>query len=245
MNVICNLQTRIIIICFIFLIIETWTLQPPLQLRELPVSSSSFSEIPNSLSHLQHLEKFKLIGYESSALPEEFCFSRSLQYLELKYSYDLRRLPDSFGNLRNLKSISLKKCIRLEVLPDSIKYLSELQRINLDGCKSLEVLPNALGTLTNLREINLSGCKKLKMLPKFYHNLINSQAIILAGCKSLEMLPNSIGELTNLQEINVDSVDSKCLDLHIVRVESSSCFSTALHSLCVRVDEYQGFHSIF
>eukprot|EP00253_Pinus_taeda_P034369 PITA_34369 len=211
--------------------------EAPLELRELYITASRLSKIPDSIGQLKHLEMIVLRGDDSASklplktLPDEFCQLLSLKHLKLSHCSFLRSLPDSFGNLTKLQHIELY-CPNLLMLPNSFGNLIELKFLRLYGCHRLTISSETLGKITTLENFYLSGrtleIRKLppqltyqrflqemhlelyfKELPSDIGNLCNLKFLTL-GSFCLEMLPPSFGHLRSLEELTFICCPLKC-----------------------------------
>eukprot|EP00253_Pinus_taeda_P023125 PITA_23125 len=210
--------------------------EAPLELRELYISASRLSKIPDSIGQLKHLEKIVLggdnihsISYcRLKTLPDEFCQLLSLKHLELINCSSLSSLPDSFGNLTKLQHIELF-CPDLLMLPNSFENLIELEFLSLLRCDQLIIYSETLGKITTLENFYLSGCTTelppqltsqrflremflevdFKELPSDFGNLCNLENLVLES-SCLEMLPPSFGHLRSLEKLTFGGCPLKC-----------------------------------
>eukprot|EP00253_Pinus_taeda_P008147 PITA_08147 len=210
--------------------------EAPLALRELYISASRLSKIPDSIGQLKHLEKI-VLGDDNiysqlplKTLPDEFCQLLSLKHLELMNCSSLSSLPDSFGNLTKLQHIHLSQCRKLLMLPNSFGNLIELKFLSLSQCDQLTIYSETLGKITTLENFYLlSRCTTefppqltyqrflremflqfdFKELPSDFGNLCNLETLVLEST-CLEMLPPSFGYLRSLEELRFIGCPLKC-----------------------------------
>ncbi|RID69985.1 hypothetical protein BRARA_C02042 [Brassica rapa] len=149
---------------------------------------------------------------------------RSLKWMDLSYSVNLKELPD-LSTATNLEKLNLRNCSSLIKLP-SLNGNS-LEELNIGGCSNLVEFPSFIGSAVNLRELNLSSFPNLLELPSYVGNATNLENLNLSNCSNLAELPISLGNLQKLQKlilkgcgklevlptnINLESLD--VLDLH-------------------------------
>ena len=115
------------------------------QLRELDISESNLTDLPESFSQLTALQTLDMVENELSSLPESFGQLTALQHLNLSTN-QLSSLPESFGQLTALQDLNLF-ANHLSSLPDSFAHLTALQRLDL-ARNQLTSLPESFGQLT-------------------------------------------------------------------------------------------------
>ena len=108
-------------------------------LRELDLSETAITRLPDVLRKLQALEELLLGGCRSlQNLPASVGGLSSLRNLELQYCSTLQFLPESLGELKKLKKLGLLGCWQLQRLPASLEDLGALEALWLYDCRSLQ-----------------------------------------------------------------------------------------------------------
>ncbi|XP_059073613.1 protein SUPPRESSOR OF npr1-1, CONSTITUTIVE 1-like [Cryptomeria japonica] len=144
----------------------------------LQLQSPVLSSLPAGFGNLTTLRNINL-GYckQLSILPESLSHLIHLEVLNLLSCEMLSSLPVGFGNLSNLMNINLASCKKLKLLPDSFNQLTYLKILDLSQYKTLSSLPSSFGNLINLRDINIAHCKELEILPDSFKHLIHLEKI--------------------------------------------------------------------
>ncbi|GLJ15345.1 hypothetical protein SUGI_0251620 [Cryptomeria japonica] len=188
----------------------------PVQLRELIISNCyKFQRFPNSIRCLKKLKRIVLEGDNNIlALPEEFCYLRSLEHLQL-FCPDLFSLPISFGALRNLQYLDMFGCQKLTGLPVSFRKLMLLQHLNLGFCHQLMLTSEDFQHITKLEFLRLSNCKQVEELPRHIADQASLTELYLDGIESLRELPVNIGQLSRLRKMEIGSKKLKNMPLSL------------------------------
>ncbi|CAN6866577.1 unnamed protein product [Brassica oleracea] len=122
---------------------------------------------------------------------------RSLKWMNLSYSVNLKELPD-LSTASRLKKLNLNVCSSLMKLSPPIGYTNNLEVLNLCNCSSLIKLPSLAGNATSLEKLYIGGCSSLVEFPSFIGNAVNLRKLDLR-CRKLEVLPTNI----NLESLDV------------------------------------------
>uniref|UniRef100_M1D405 Bacterial spot disease resistance protein 4 n=1 Tax=Solanum tuberosum TaxID=4113 RepID=M1D405_SOLTU len=157
---------------------------------------------------------------------------RSLRFLDLRGSKNLKRTPD-FKAMPNLEYLDLSECRSLEEVQNSLECCIKLIKLNLNNCVSLKRFPSV--NVESLRSLNLGYCYCLEKFPEILGimkpelqitmsysgirelplSIIHPQAHLtdlhLLGLKNLVSLPSSIygglpediGSLSSLEELKL------------------------------------------
>ncbi|KAL0842934.1 hypothetical protein Bca101_016179 [Brassica carinata] len=123
---------------------------------------------------------------------------RSLKWMDLRFSENLKELPE-LSTATNLEKLNLRNCsslIKLPSLPGNT-----LEVLNIYGCSSLVELPSFVGDAIKLRKLNLGNLYNLVELPLFVGNASNLESLGLAYCFNLVELPLSLGNLKKLKRL--------------------------------------------
>ncbi|KAH0931361.1 hypothetical protein HID58_008478 [Brassica napus] len=182
------------------------------KLRLLHWSHFPMSCFPCNVN-LEFLVELIMIGSKLEKLWEGIKPLRSLKWMDLSDSVNLKELPN-LSTATNLEKLYLRNCwslIKLPCLPG--KSMEELDiggcsslvqfpsftgnavnllKLNLVSFPNLVELPSYVGNATNLENLNLSNCSHLVELPLSFGNLQKLQTLILKGCSKLENFPNNI-----------------------------------------------------
>ncbi|KAG2335113.1 hypothetical protein Bca52824_006293, partial [Brassica carinata] len=127
----------------------------PHKLRLLEWSHFPMSCFPCNVN-LEFLVELVMIGSKMEKLWEGIKTLRSLKWMDLSDSVNLKELPDlsTATNLEKLYlRLRLKGCSKLEVLPTNIN-LESLDELSLCDCSMLKSFPHIS---TNIRYLNLKG----------------------------------------------------------------------------------------
>jgi Leucine-rich repeat (LRR) protein len=142
-----------------------FTMHPFIQrlknLKNLSISYSYLTEIPDWITNLPHLQKLKLISnnFESHDI-ENLNKINQISSLYLDYNF-FKEFPQKVLELTNLKLLSLSYNHFREI-PEEISKLKNLRILNLYNCEYLEKLPNSITQLNQLEELSLENCPNLK-----------------------------------------------------------------------------------
>ncbi|CAL5440551.1 unnamed protein product [Camellia sinensis] len=153
-------------------------------LRELDLSHTSITELPNTIGELKHL-----------------------RYLDLSWSH-IRRLPESTSNLCNLQTLKLMKCLELHALPEKMSNLENLRHLNISfstallkilpfADRRLLDLPKCIKNLINLRDIDTTFSMSLQYILPFVERESHSNSL-----SRLISTPPGLGKLTKLQTLS-------------------------------------------
>ncbi|CAI5512484.1 unnamed protein product [Closterium sp. Naga37s-1] len=136
------------------------------QLRKLQLrSSEGVTELPHSITRLQHLTS-----------------------LDVGYTSQLASLPDGIGALSRLRRLCLSHCSALQNLPTSLTRLTCLHQLNAEGT-CIRTLPS-VAQLTRLRWLYLGKCEQLQVLPE---GLTDLKLLRFLGVKGSEVAIGSVG----------------------------------------------------
>ena len=192
-------------------------------LEELHLVGHEISDLPESMSHLEHLQVLDVSECLLSAFPDVVCELTTLVSLDL-HSNRIKSLPDSAKKLVNLQRMDLRRCgfeqypeIVLEMpsltevvvyegdradgFPRQLNKLKTITRLDVSN-QYLKVCPDIVGKLVQLVELNLERNRDLSSLPDSLAQLTSLMRLNLAGC-NLSRYPEVVSELTALQELNL------------------------------------------
>ena len=219
-------------------------------LEELHMIGHEISDLPESVSHLEHLQVLNLSECSLSAFPDVVCELTKLESLDL-HSNQIRSLPDSVKKLVNLRCMDLKRCgfeqypeivlempslkevvvyegDRVDGFPRQLKELKTVTRLDMSNLH-LNVCPDIVGKCESLIELNLERNRDLFSLPDSLVQLISLRKLNLAAC-NLSRYPEVVSELTALQELNLSwneelkSVSSSVVQLrNLCTVDITGC----------------------
>ena len=212
-------------------------------LEELHLTGHEIRDLPESISHLEHLQVLDLSECSLSAFPDVVCELTSLESLDL-HSNEIKSLPDCVKNLVNLRSMDLRYCgleqypeivlempsltevvvyegDRADAFPRQLNKLKIMTQLDMSNMH-LNVCPDIVGKLESLIELNLERNRYLSSLPNSLAQLTSLRKLSLAGC-NLSRYPEVVSELTALQNLNLSwneelkSVSSSVVQLRNLR----------------------------
>lgn len=183
--------------------------------------------IPESLGNLQNLEVLVLSG-DFSNIPEVIGGLSHLEELEIDVRDQVHNVPESIGNLTNLKKLTLSGD-KFTSIPDQVGNLSKLISLSLDGdfmalpvsignLHNLEGLwimgpetkgqlsgpiPEWIGSLTSLKYLVISYCNISGSIPDWVYNLTELESLILRNMNLTGSISNNIGKLTKLTDLSL------------------------------------------
>ncbi|KAL7166310.1 hypothetical protein ACSBR2_037064 [Camellia fascicularis] len=152
--------------------------------RELDLSHTIITELPNTIGELKHL-----------------------RYLDLSWSH-IRRLPESTSSLCNLQTLKLMKCLELHALPEKMSNLENLRHLNISfstallkilpfADRRLLDLPKCIKNLINLRDIDTTFSMSLQYILPFVERESHSNSL-----SRLISTPPGLGKLTKLRTLS-------------------------------------------
>ncbi|KAH0910020.1 hypothetical protein HID58_033341 [Brassica napus] len=179
----------------------------PRKLRLLEWSHFPMRYFPSTLN-LEFLVELTIRHSKLEKLWEGIKPLRSLKWMNLSYSVNLKELPD-LSTATSLKKLNLNACSSLTKLPPPIGYTNNLEVLNLRKCSSLIKLPSLAGDATSLEKLYIGGCSSLVEFPSVIGNALNLRKLDLSSFPNLLELPSYVGNATNLEKLYL----SNCLDL--------------------------------
>ena len=210
-------------------------------LEELHLIGHEIRDLPDSISHLEHLQVFDLSTCSLSAFPDAVCELTSLVSLDL-HSNDIKSLPDSVKNLVNLRRLDLRHCgfeqypeivlempsltevvvyegDRVDAFPRQLNKLKTITRLDMSNLH-LNVCPDIVGKLSSLIELNLERNRDLSSLPNSLASLSSLRKLNLTGC-NLSRYPEVVSKLTSLQELNLSwNEEMKAVSASVVQLRN-------------------------
>jgi Leucine-rich repeat (LRR) protein len=138
-------------------------------LKELILHGSELRKIPEGISKLTNLERFKIMASPIKELPNDFGLL-SIQYFgynmlwlfNISVSEDSKFIPDwesIFLVLSEIKTLNIVELINsnITVLPKSICLLGQLQKLDLNNNSLIkeESFPNEILKMKNLKELKV------------------------------------------------------------------------------------------
>ncbi|CAF1697167.1 disease resistance protein TAO1-like isoform X1 [Brassica napus] len=151
-------------------------------------------------ANLEFLVELIMIGSKLEKLWEGIKPLRSLKWMNLSGSVNLKELPD-LSTATNLEKLNLNDCSSLVKLPPAIGYTNNLEKLYLRHCSSLIKLPSLSGN--SLEKLDISGCSSLVEFPSFIGNAVNLRELDLSSFQNLLELPSYVGNATNLENLNL------------------------------------------
>jgi Leucine-rich repeat (LRR) protein len=113
----------------------------PRNIKKMILSETDISELPESISQLQQLEKIYLTKcYAITEFPIHITKLKSLKILDMSFT-NIVKVPDEIGNLLNLENLYLNNCYKLTHLSRRIVDLVELKKLIVLGSSSLVFPP--------------------------------------------------------------------------------------------------------
>ncbi|XP_009113973.2 disease resistance protein TAO1 isoform X1 [Brassica rapa] len=171
----------------------------PRKLRLLEWSRFPMRYFPSTLN-LEFLVELTMRHSKLEKLWEGIKPLRSLKWMNLSYSVNLKELPD-LSTATRLKKLNLNACSSLMKLPPAIGYANNLEVLNLRNCSSLIKLPCLARNATSLEKLYIGGCSSLVEFPSFIGNAVNLQKLDLSSFPNLLELPSYVGNATNLEKL--------------------------------------------
>ncbi|KAG2276810.1 hypothetical protein Bca52824_059365 [Brassica carinata] len=167
-------------------------------------------QLTRGLNNLSH--KLRLLHWSHFPMTCFPCIVNSVFLVELVMDFSkLEKLWDGIIPLRSLKWMNLSFSVNLKELPD-LSTATSLEKLNLNACSSLMKLPPPIGYTNNLEVLNLCNCSSLIKLPSLAGNATSLEKLYMGGCSSLVEFLSFIGNAVNLQKL--EKLDlSNCLDL--------------------------------
>ncbi|KAF8036596.1 hypothetical protein BT93_C2351 [Corymbia citriodora subsp. variegata] len=162
-------------------------------LKELDITGTGISELPNSITCLGLLKVLKM----------DSCF--------------IRELPREIGNLVNLEELHASHCRSLNgAIPTTIKSLDRLRILRL-GHSSISGIPSEIGSLSCLQTLDFLRCNEIRALPE----LPSSLTCLRVSSERMEALPD-LKNLVKLEEICLGDKDPKELIRPSTQMEPKS-----------------------
>lgn len=152
------------------------------KLERLYIDNNNLDHLPSTLVELTHLQRLHLANNKFTQVPEVITLLPALQELSL-IGNQLFELPQNFNRLQQLKSLHLDNN-RLNRLPPTVTHLQSLVTLSINA-NQIHTLPETISQLINLRYLYAEN------------NLIRA-------------LPATLARLENLVElsINLNPLDS-------------------------------------
>ncbi|KAI9073096.1 hypothetical protein K1719_044944 [Acacia pycnantha] len=130
---------------------------------------------------------------------------RSLKFIDLSHSQDLRKTPN-FDGIPHLEELILKGCSNLVEIHQSLGHHHKLVIVDLKDCRKLKTLPRKF-EMNRLETFVLSGCSKVRKLCEFGKEMERLSKLDLEGT-AIAKLPQSLGNLIGLVELNLKDCKS-------------------------------------
>lgn len=166
------------------------------------------------IGYLTGIDSFHCYKNDVTELPAEIGKLRSLKYLDLTKSFELKKLPKEIGDLQQLTMISLS-LTEVEKIPKEIGRLKHLKTLWI-CCNKIKEIPKEIGDLSELEELDISS-NKIKVLPPEINSLRSLRILLLAHC-GLSSLPENIGNLKNIENLNLFGNNLKYLPKSIANL---------------------------
>ncbi|KAH0857950.1 hypothetical protein HID58_086211 [Brassica napus] len=164
-------------------------------------------QLTRGLNNLSH--KLRLLHWSHFPMTCFPCIVNSVFLVELVMDFSkLEKLWDGIIPLRSLKWMNLSFSVNLKELPD-LSTATSLEKLNLNACSSLMKLPPPIGYTNNLEVLNLCNCSSLIKLPSLAGNATSLEKLYMGGCSSLVEFLSFIGNAVNLQKL--EKLDLKVL----------------------------------
>lgn len=163
--------------------------------------------IPESLGNLQNLEVLVLDG-DFSNIPEVIGGLSHLEELEISVRDQVHNIPESIGNLTNLKKLTLSGD-KFTSIPDQVGNLSKLISLSLNG--DFMALPVSLGNLHNLESLGIMGPETKGQLsgpiPEWIGSLTHLKNLGIGYFNISGSIPNWIYNLTELEYLYLNALN--------------------------------------
>jgi len=168
-------------------------------LEKLSIGSSDITEIPSSFSNLKNLKQLKFYGSNVVSIPEGI-FSNLVNLEQLDISSNLlQSLPSDITNNKNLQYLDISGNIEINNI--NLKNMKNLKTLYLSNLQ-LKEIPTWLKKLSLLEFLDLSY-NELSTVDKSIGNLTNLTTLDLSG-NVISALPSNIKKLTNLLYLYVN-----------------------------------------
>ncbi|KAJ9553239.1 hypothetical protein OSB04_017284 [Centaurea solstitialis] len=177
-------------------------------LKSLNLRSTSLQgKLPDNLFSLQHLEKLDLAFNNdlTSQLPKvNRSTSLPLKWLDLSFNIGLSgEICYSIGHLKSLNHLDLSYTYLSGEVPYSIGHLKSLNYLDLSHTGLSGEIPYSTGHLKSLNTLLLSSCGFVGPLPKSIVNLMHITTLDLSSNMLNGSLPSELFTMNSLKELSI------------------------------------------
>lgn len=225
------------------------------QLKYLYLSDNPLGRFPESIYHLQQLNKLYLDNCKMKGIiQKEIGTLKTLKLLDLEGNR-ITYLPIELRELKQLKSLNLSKN-PLGGFPEPLFSMQQLNELNLSNCNIKGDLPAEIGQLSKLNMLNLRknqlisispNIAKLSTLNALYlqDNLIKVLPAEMAGLLRLKYLDFDWGKIDSLpnlpfwkslKELTLNRISKLPKGMaYLKNLETLDLSSTHLHTLPIEI----------
>jgi hypothetical protein len=169
-----------------------------LQVKEIILTGNNFTEFPDEVLNMPHLEEL-LIGHNPvSKLPDNLESLKNLKRLSINAT-QIKEFPSDLSALENLETIGLDHN-EFKKVPEPILTLPNLKRLKLNN-NDLTDLKFIDRRLEGLESIYLYS-NQIKQIDCEIENLVNLKELLIFD-NEIDSIPDCIGSLTNLEKLEI------------------------------------------
>ena len=169
-----------------------------LQVKEIILTGNNFTEFPDEVLNMPHLEEL-LIGHNPvSKLPSNLESLKSLKRLSINTT-QIKEFPSDLSALEYLETIGLDHN-EFKKVPEPILTLPNLKRLKLNN-NDLTDLKFIDRRLEGLESIYLYS-NQIKQIDCEIENLLKLKELLIFD-NEIDSIPDCIGSLTNLEKLEI------------------------------------------